>query len=789
MLVRYPGLSIAGGLAIALVIVCATAAGIFHAVVNSALPFEEGDRIVAIENWDTSASRPAPHDFDTWRAGLTTVTDVGAFRLVTRNIGAPNIAPEPVRVAEISASAFGLAGVAPALGRHLTADDERAGAAPVIVIGHDEWQRRFAGDARLVGRTIQVGDGAAIVVGVMPRGFGFPVNERYWMPLAYAPGDSAAGAPSSMPFKHMPEGVLHVFGKLAPGADVRGAQAELTVIGQRVASAGAGEHLRPRVMPYTRWFFSEWHDGEVYLNQVLLLLVLGIVGANVAVLVYARTATRRVEIALRSALGASRGRIAGQLFAEGLALSGVAAAAGWIVAAMLRTELDGLIPWQLAPFWVNSSAMSATVLAYVLGVALIAAILVGVVPALQATGRRAQSGLQHAAASSAGWKVGRTYGALIVVQVTLAVVILPYAVSSTWTSVRDAFGGPGFPAAEYLTARIAAEPGREAGARAMALVRELEGEPSVSAVTLLAGVPGSEPAGVIEIEGERWLREVHTGRLGSDFKEFFDVPVVAGRHFEPRDADPAMRHIVVNRTFAREVLGGEALGRRIRPVEPGASAADAGPWLEVIGVVEDFPARASAPTAKDARMYLPADASDPRFGLLAVRLRGVTPADFTGRLRALTTQLDPSLQLSDVRPMDVLLREQRVGARIGAWASGMVTFSLLLLSATGLYALMAFTVAQRRREIGIRVALGASQRTLMAGILSRALWQLGLGIVAGVTIVAIWDAETGGELTGGAGLAMLPVVAAFVLLVGLLAAGGPALRALRIHPTEALKEG
>src|SRR4051812_35649924 len=325
MLLRYPGLSLAGGLGIVLLILCATVAGLFHAVINGTLPFHEGSRVVAIENWDVSRNRPAPHDFDVWRSGLSTVVDVGAYRLVSRNIAIASAAPEPVRVAEISATGFTVARVAPLLGRYLVHEDESEGGAAVVVIGYDEWQRRFAGDPGAVGRTIQIGAAPVTIVGVMPEGFGFPVNERYWMPLRLTPSDVVnRQAPSTMPYKSMPHGVLQVFGRLANGVDLPAAQAELGVIGRRAAADSPPAHanLRPRVLSYTYWFFREQHDGELFLVWGLLALLVAVVGANVAVLVYARTATRRMEIALRTAIGASRGRIVGQMFVEGLVLAG-----------------------------------------------------------------------------------------------------------------------------------------------------------------------------------------------------------------------------------------------------------------------------------------------------------------------------------------------------------------------------------------------------------------------------------------------------------------------------------
>lgn len=246
------------------------------------------------------------------------------------------------------------------------------------------------------------------------------------------------------------------------------------------------------------------------------------------------------------------------------------------------------------------------------------------------------------------------------------------------------------------------------------------------------------------------------------------------------------RHVIVNRTFAQGVIGGNVLGRRVR--EAGSPEAGPGPWLEIVGVVEDFPATPTRSTLASATLYHPVGRGDTRFALLALRVRDGAATEFASRLREITTALDRRLLLPDIRSMDALLREQQFGSRLGAWASGLITLSLLLLSATGLYALMAFTVTQRRREIGIRVALGADPRRLLGSIFSRALWQLATGIVVGVSIAALLDMETGGESTGGAGLRMLPAVAAFVLVVGLIAAAGPARRGLRIQPIEALKE-
>jgi predicted permease len=840
MLVRYPGLSAVGGLGIAVVIACGTATAVFDAVVHSTLPFEDGDRVVAIENWDTrwnNQEHRAVRDFVSWRDGLRSVVDVGAYRLVGRNLTVAGQPAEPVRVAEISAAAFRVARVPPIAGRHLMPEDERGDAPPVVVIGYDEWQRRFAGDPGVIGRSLQLGETTCTVVGVMPRGFGFPVNERVWIPLRLDPSVHAR--------RQGP--VIFVFGRLADGIDLATAQAEIAALGDRAAAAFPDTHarLRPRVVPYTQSFFDDMEGWEMSALQVIVALLLVVVCANVAVLVYARTAARRVEFAVRTALGASRSRIVGQMFVEGLALAAAAAALGLLIAAVTLRQVDALIERiGGAPFWMHVSLQSGRVAWYVVALTLLGAGIIGVVPALQVTGRRARVGLQHAATNLSGWRLGRTHAALIVAQVAVAVAILPAAIATSWTSVRYGLAEPGFPAHEFLTARLVMDRDAPASAateaydlafgnrfrdRQAELVRRLQSEPAVASATFLIDVPGREPRARVEVDSPSAapaapgqagpISEAGIGHVGADFFDAFDVPVLAGRIFDARDVvssgptplrdldgdgvvdsgrpgsapgeeggrgrAPERRTVVVNRTFAERMLGGLAVGRRVRMA--GSRDASPGPWLEVVGVVADVPAASMAPGAAAATLYHPASRDDGYFALLAVHVRGRDPAAFAARLREVAATIDRTVQVRDVRPLDVVLRDQQTELRLVAWSTGIVTLSVLLLSAAGLYALMAFTVAQRRREIGIRIALGANPHRILGSIFSRALIQLAAGIAVGVGVAALLGTATEGELTGGAGLGMLPVVASFMLLVGVGAAVGPARRGLRIQPTEALR--
>jgi hypothetical protein len=248
MLVRYPGLTLVGGLAMAFAIwIGAGAFELATQIIRPSLPLPDGSAIVAIQSWDVAANRAEPHiahDFVAWRQTLETVTELGAMRRLERNLITGEGRGEPVEVAEITASAFRMTRVPPLRGRTLVEADERPGAAPVVVIGYDAWQRRFAGDSAVIGRVIRLGRSPVTIVGVMPEGYAFPVSQSFWVPLRFNVAEFAQ--------RQGPE--RRVFGRLAPGASIAEAQAELTALGRRAAieMRETHEHLLPRVMPYAR---------------------------------------------------------------------------------------------------------------------------------------------------------------------------------------------------------------------------------------------------------------------------------------------------------------------------------------------------------------------------------------------------------------------------------------------------------------------------------------------------------------------------------------------------------
>jgi putative ABC transport system permease protein len=399
-------------------------------------------------------------------------------------------------------------------------------------------------------------------------------------------------------------------------------------------------------------------------------------------------------------------------------------------------------------------------------------------------------------------QLGRTWTALIVAQVAIAVAVLPPALLNGGQMARIALREPGFALGQYLSTQFFVErdaiastdtsAARAAAASARvietALLARLATERGVVGATVTSDNPWGGGLRRLEAEGrDRAPQPVRTLFVDASYFGLFGVRVLAGRNFTAADgALPGMdRPVIVNRSFVTELLGGgDPVGRRIRYRSYGPEVQ---PWLTIAGVVEDFPAGVEALGETAARMYHLAVPGELAYSLLTIRLRGQTPEAFTPTLRRIATSVDPMLQLSGAGSLDAQYREfTSTGARI-ALVIALITGSVLLLSAAGIHALVSFTVNQRRREIGIRSALGAPARRILTSVLARATRQLALGLGLGLTAAVALDQLSGGVLMSGTGLLLVPGTAAFMLVVGLLAAAGPARRGLRVQPIETLR--
>jgi predicted permease len=831
MLVKYPGLTVIGALAMAFAIWVGVV--VFEMVmlfVSPALPLPGGDRIVHLRNWDVQASEPEPralHDFVVWRQTMRTVTDLGAWEDVTRNLMGRDGEVLPVQVAAITASGFRLAPTPPLLGRTLVPADEQPGAPPVVVLGHDVWQARFAGDPAIVGQTVQLGNAYATVVGVMPDGFTFPVAHDAWTPFRPSVLDDA---PLSGPG-------ITIFGRLAPGATLGRAQAELAALGRRAVRErpDTHQHLRPQVMPYAQMFggastMEADELGAFALMQTFVLMLLVLVCGNVALLLFARAATRESEIIVRSALGASRRRIVVQLFAEALVLGGVAAAVGLAAAHLaLRQWAMPFLEANMGriPFWYDPRLSPATVL-YACALTLLGAAIAGGLPGLKVT-RGLGSRLRAGTTVGGGLRFGGVWTAVIVAQVAVTVAFPAVVLAELDALNRMRSYDVGFAAEEYLAVSLAMEtpPGVDADSATMAghharfgmlveaLRQRVAAEPGVVGVTFVDKLPltnygghrialddaaaVAEPSGAADApEGQRPLRYTKVGYVDPSYFDVLEAPILAGRGFGAADLAPGNRVVIVDQGFVDQVLRGQnPIGRRVRiggGTPPDGRGADSLPWHEIVGVVKDLGMTGAGEDGRAAGLYLPGTPGSGFPPHMVIHARG-DPMTLAPRVRAIAGSLDPTLRLSGFQRVD-----QVTGPRL--WMLGMwirmtlgMTAVALLLSLAGIYAVMSFTVARRTREIGVRVALGAKRRSVLTAIFRRPLTQVGLGVAAGATLIALGALalSRAGELAGPPGgfsagqVALLVAYAAFMLGVCLLACVVPTRRALRVEPMVAMR--
>ena len=793
MLGRYPGLTLVATIAIAIAIALGTL--YFEALNkwrNPRLPVPNADRIVSIRNWDVAGGMPEGRmlqDFSVWSRQLKTIDHVGAAVNFQRNLATPDGRIEPVRGSEITANAFQLLGTPPLLGRTLTERDEQPGEPPVVVISAVLWKTRFDSDPNVLGRAVKLGTTAATIVGVMPDRFGFPMNQRIWAPLRV---NASTIAPRTGPS-------VSVFGRLAPGTSLEDAQAELSVVGGRLSAASPQTHknLRPRVTGYAKPL-----DGGqmimirnvLYTVNAVFMLLLAIICTNVATLVFARTATRGWEMAVRSALGASRRRIIMQLFVEALVLTAIGTVLGLVIARVaMRWGLSMFSASDALPYWIDDS-LSWTTILYSALLTLIGGAIIGILPALRVTRVNVQDALRREGVAGASLRFGGFWTTVIVVQVAITVAFLPLAGGGAFESNRFHQRAEGIGADRFITATVSVDAeGYASDSAALAartrasfeaLERRLLAEPGVERVAYADRLPVADQFKYqIEIDTttggpKTGIRRSTLVQLSGDFFGTFGTALAAGRDFAPSDFDNG--HVmIVNQAFVHYVLGDRnGIGQRVRVVSGEDARATGKEWYEIIGVVKNFGWQLPEPQEQSA-MYRPRSPMAGQDMSLAVRVRD--PVAFAPRLRTIAAELDPTIRLTEVQP----LREVGGSEAKSNWAlttvAWIVSFIVLILSCTGIHALMSFIVTRRTREIGVRIALGASARRIVAGIFSRAFLQVSAGVLAGSALSAI------GGLASRREVLLLLGADAIMLAAGLAACAVPLRRALSVNPTEALR--
>lgn len=795
--------------ALSLVAVCALAIGIpvglapMHAVdaLERPLPGDPDGRVRTLCYWrDTVHEHATAGDYSLWRTSLRSFGAVAAYRQTTVNIdlGGAGLSVPGI---ETSASTFDILRTSAMLGRVLRAEDETPGAPGVVVIGHDLWRAQFGADPNIVGRPLLVGGAPFSVIGVMPQAFRFPSSHQLWMPLRL-PDDG--GGPRS-------GASLVVFGRLADGATPDSAQAELQTLTSAVAAGNrdAFDRLRATVLPTWHLTFGFPSPGglralpEFTLIQVLLLAPLLVACVNVGLLILAQTSTRSSEFAVRTALGAGRGRILTQVFVEFMVVALIATGAGLLILDWLPARLLTALGITL-PYWIETGLNAATVVR-ALALAAGCAVLAAVVPAIRMTGRSIDANIKRTRASRSGTRLGGLPGALIVIDVAVAVVAIGVA-GGLWGKVQATQPSEsidGVRAEQILSVTLEVPSiGRQQVARAQsAFVERLRGEPDVRAVTFATALPRMDhPSRLMDVDLDAAVDaapaagpfKVRTARIAIDYFDQLEQPLVAGRGFDSRDLEDGAGTIIVNTTFAQRAFGSSnAIGRRVREATP--DRAPAGPWLEIVGVVGHLGVHALTPSQDDG-VYFPLAEGDANPVRLAIWVRD-DPSVLAPRVHELARAAAPDAVVAMPVPLDEMFEGDWYLLRAAVLGAALLVAVLLSLAASALYAILSLVVSQRTREIGIRVALGANRWGIAREVATRAVLQIGVGVLLGLPFAAALSYEFL-ELTGAGGsvpgaVAMASVLGVSVmLLVSLVACTVPTLRALRIAPMDALrKEG
>ena len=840
MLVKYPGLTIVGGVAMAFAIwvglVIYQVVGLF---VHPTLPLPQGARLVELRVMDVAANDEEEqilYDFLQWQQSLRSVTDVGAWRNSSRNLVVAVGDARPVNVAEMSVSGFRVSDGVPLMGRVLVEADEQPAAPAVAVIGYEVWRTRLGSDPNVLGRDVQLGNDHVTVVGVMREGFEFPVSHDVWLPLKTAGLDQQ---PRSGP-------AMTVFALLQPGETMQTAQAELTTAGRRAATEFPATHqqLEPSVRPYAM-MASPGEPGDqpimysIYFFMVLLVIL---ICGNVGLLLFARAASREADLVVRTALGASRGRIVAQMFAEALVLGGVAAIVGVTAANFtLRTWGVTFLETNIGrlPFWFDLSlSPSSFAVAILLTVA--GAAVAGIMPALKIT-RGMGARLKQTTAGSGGPRFGGVWTVVIVAQVA-ATVMFPAVVYMEQFLLRNIQDfDAGFATEQYLAVQIERDYPVDGGANADAatlerntrlaatleeLRRRVAALPGVGGVTFTEDRPTTNhPQKIIEmgydVDGTSALaggaaspgdgaeppfREATIAAVHPSYFEALDAPVLAGRGFTTADAIPGTRVAIVDQGFVDQILQGRnAVGQQVRFRYPGPPSRRWGPgnpddpaglgdWYEVIGVVRELGVGAPTQAGRAAGFYIPGtpDVFDQIH--MMVHVRGGDPMALAPQVRDAAMAVDSSLRLVNLQRANEANNDVLWVMTLWLRITVVLSAVALVLSLAGIYAVLSFTVARRTREIGVRVALGASRKRVVFATFRRPLLQVTLGIVVGTAI--IFTAATlmqNTEFPGSEndltlqGMAMILGYGIVMLGVCMLGCVVPTRRALNIEPTIALR--
>ncbi|MDQ6613036.1 MAG: ABC transporter permease [Gemmatimonadota bacterium] len=789
-LARYPGVTILAVIALALGIGLPTAMySVVDASILRGLPVADADRLMHLERRKIGTrgegNGAAARDFLTWKRQQKSFEKLGAYRTTTVTLRVQQ-SVDRWEAGLLTPEVFSMLGTRPVAGRVFTADDMANGLQQPVVLADHVWRDRFQRDPNVVGTTVLVDDVAHTVLGIMPPDFRFPVTADVWLPL-----DIPASAVSDENFP-----TVDVLGKLSVNVSRNSALAEFSVIALRMAQAYpiTNRNLEVTVKPYTERYLGEVATASMYVMMAAVLLVLVIACANVANLLLVRAIHRARDVAISMALGATRQRIIVQILVESSLIALIGGVLGLGVAWWGTDLLSRMLVGRM-PYWANPR-VDLSVLLFALMLAVTAAILAGIVPALKTTASDSSGTLRDNSRGTTDTRANRMMQGLVVVELAVSMGLL-VATALLGLSVRNSSNvNMGFETSALFTAQLSVPDSYTPASRAQffnAVEQRLQAAQGVTSVGLVSDMPGTHAAfRRVALEGVAYqsVDEMPAARFAAASPRFFPmlhVQPLRGRPFGTQDDAASELVALVNARFAQRFFpNDDPIGKRIRV----GGAPDA-PWRTIVGVVPDLWMGAfdAAPDKNPAGLYVPLAQSPVQTVSLAVQTKGRAPLSIADEVRQAVFAVDRSVPIYAVQDIPQLIASGTWFYGMGAGILGVCGVAALVLAFVGVYGVIAFGVGRRRREFGVRMALGATSSSIIRLVLRRGVLQIALGLSFGIVLALalargvaslLFQVSPGNLVVfGGVAIALGAVAVAAMLI--------PALSASRTQPSEALR--
>ena len=797
MLTKNPGFTVVAVLALALGIGANSAIfSVVNAVLLKPLPFEKSEQLMQV--WSTNTKRgqtsaPASYpNFADWRDQNNVFEHMAAYSGASAAFTYADL-PEQLEGVGATVDLFKVLGAQPLMGRTFLPEDEKSGSSRVVVLAHSLWQRRFNSDPKIIGQQIKFDGESTTVIGIMPQGFHFPLddeNPEFWVPID----------PKQSFNDERGANYLRVIALLKAGTSQQAAQAEMATIAGRLEQQYPDKNTGKGVR------LVSLYEEVVKSIRPALLILLGAVGfvlliacANVANLLLARASSRQKEIAIRTALGASRARVVRQLLTESLLLSLVGGCLGLMLALWGVDLLGAAIPADIPR--VKEIGLDASVLGFTMAVSLLTGLVFGLAPALQSSKPDLNESLKEGGrGSTEGLRRNRVRSLLVITEVALSLVLLVGAGLMIKSFFYLSNVKPGFEPAHVVTANLSLPPVKYPGPKEQAAffqqaIERVQVLPGVDSAAVIAPLPLSQSMyqNLVTIEGRPPLAPgeklvTNTRLISPDYLRTMGIPLLKGRTFTAQDGKDAANVFLVNETFAERFFPGEdPVGKRIS-VSIRASAEDQDASGEIVGIVGDVKHH-TLDKESGPECYVPSLAIPDAYMTLVARTNSSDPASLSAALRNAVQQVDRDQPVFDVQTMNQVLAKSVATRRFNMLLLGIFSAVALLLAAVGIFGVMNYSVTQRTHEIGIRMALGAQGSDVLKMILGQGMLLTLIGVVVGCGAALILTRVMSGLLYGVSATDPMTFAGVSLILssVALLACYLPARKAMKVDPMVALR--